>query len=98
MLYDAPRKMLFILEKEYMSKGDPELVKNMITIQSHDYFKLRIGRAIVFALAKKSSKEWTPESVTRATSPESLSMAADDFMSEIGNIRKVMNTKFKQVA
>ena len=40
---------------------------------------LRVGRTVVYALAKQLNKEWDQKAVEIASSPESLSMAADDF-------------------
>ena len=39
---------------------------------------IRIGRAVVFALAKQLNREWTNEDMALVTLPESLSLAADD--------------------
>lgn len=95
MRYEAPQKLEYLLNKEYANKGIPDLIKETIYVYIQDYFKLRIGRTVVYALAKRANRIWTAEEVKTAISTESLSMAADDFMTEITSIRKVLSTKFK---
>jgi hypothetical protein len=51
---------------------------------------LRVGRAVVYASAKQLNREWTAEDMARAQSPESLSLAADDFMDAMQNARRKM--------
>src|SRR3984893_8141128 len=50
----------------------------------------RVGRTVVFALAKQLNKEWTHKDVETASSPASLSMAADDFAYAMPNARRAM--------
>jgi hypothetical protein len=49
---------------------------------------------VVFALAKPLNKEWTHKDVEAASSPESLSMAADDFAYAMPNARRAMGKTF----
>jgi len=53
----------------------------------------RLGRTVVFALAKPLNKEWTKD-VEAASSPESLSMTADDFAYAMPNARRAMGKTF----
>jgi hypothetical protein len=46
---------------------------------------LRVGRTVVYALAKQLNKGWDQKAVEIASSPESLSMAADDFADAMQN-------------
>ena len=39
----------------------------------------RIGKVTCFAISKRLSDDWSMEDLEKATSPESLSMAADDY-------------------
>ena len=51
---------------------------------------LRVGRTVVYALAKQLNKEWDQKAVEIASSPESLSMAADDFADAMQNARRAI--------
>ena len=48
----------------------------------------RVGKATCFALAKRVLDDWSPEDLERATSPESLSMAADDYRQSLAMAKK----------
>lgn len=48
----------------------------------------RVGKATCFALAKKLLDDWSQDDLEKATSPESLSMAADDYRQSIGDGKK----------
>jgi hypothetical protein len=50
----------------------------------------RVGHTVVFALAKPLNKGWTHKDVETASSPENLSMAADDFAYAMPNARRAM--------
>jgi hypothetical protein len=56
----------------------------------------RVGRMVVFALAKQLNKEWTHKDVETASSPESLSMAADDFAYAMPNARRAMGKTIRK--
>lgn len=51
---------------------------------------LRVGRTVVYALAKQLNKEWDQNALQTASSPESLSMAADDFGDAMQNVRRAI--------
>jgi hypothetical protein len=51
---------------------------------------LRVGRTVVYALAKQLNKEWDQKALETASSPESLSMAADNFADAMQNIRRAI--------
>jgi hypothetical protein len=56
---------------------------------------LRVGRTVVFALAKQLNKEWDQKALELASSPESLSMSADDFTDALQNVRRDMGRKLR---
>jgi hypothetical protein len=45
---------------------------------------------VIYALAKQLNREWTTDDVARAQSPESLSLAADDYIDALQNARRRM--------
>ena len=77
-----------LLEAEYSNAPDPELLRRMALELSEHSIMARTGRAVVYALAKKLNWEWTTEDMAKAQSPESLSLAADDFVDGLQNARR----------
>jgi hypothetical protein len=55
----------------------------------------RVGRTLVFAIAKQLNKEWIHKDVETASSPERLSMAADDFAYAMPTMGKTFPAKRK---
>ena len=51
---------------------------------------LRVGRTVVYALAKQLNNEWDQNAREAASSPESLSMAADNFDDAMQNVRRAI--------
>lgn len=94
MQYLAISKMAAQLEAEYASASDPELMRSRALEIAETAIIRRVGRAVVFALAKQLNKEWTNKDVETASSPESLSMAADDFAYAMPNARRALGKTF----
>lgn len=90
MKYPSIHLMCEQLELEYAASPDPEFMRRMALELAERTIIIRIGRAVVYALAKQLNKEWTSEDMARAQSPESLSLAADDFMDAMQNARRRM--------
>jgi len=78
------------LEQEYATAPDPEVMRGMALDLAERTVVVRIGRAVVYALAKQLNREWTSEDVERAQSPECLSLAADDYIDALQNARRRM--------
>jgi hypothetical protein len=90
MTYPAISEMVELLTTEYASAGDPELVRSLAVQHAERTMLIRVGRTVVYALAKQLNREWDLEAVNRASSPESLSMAADDFADSMQNVRRAI--------
>jgi len=88
MLYPAIGEMKAQLENEYASATDIELLRTLAKQQSEKTMITRVGRTVVYALAKQLNKEWDQKAREAASSPESLSMAADDFQDAMQSIRR----------
>lgn len=88
MLYPSIEEMTAILERDYASSLEIDLVRQMARQFGERTMKFRVGRAVVFALAKQLNREWTKEDMAKAYSPESLSLAADDFFDALQNARR----------
>lgn len=90
MKYSAIELMRGQLELEYAASPDPEFMRKMARDFAERTIVSRVGRAVIFALAKQLNREWTADDMQRAHSPESLSLAADDFVDAMQNARRRM--------
>lgn len=90
MSYTAIESLRGQLELEYASAPDPEIMRKLALLLAERTIIILVGRAVVFALAKQLNKEWTADDMARAQSPESLSLAADDYMDALQNARRRM--------
>ena len=90
MKYPAISEMAAQLEAEYAGASDLELMRSLAQQHAQDSMILRVGRTVVYALAKQLNKEWDQKAREAASSPESLSMAADNFADAMQNVRRAM--------
>ncbi|HKS18210.1 MAG TPA: ATP-binding protein [Bradyrhizobium sp.] len=95
MQYPAIGEMRMLLESEYADAPDPEAMRLLAKQHSERTLILRIGRTVVFALAKQLNKEWDQKALEIASSPESLSMAADNFSDSLQNVRRDIGRKLR---
>jgi hypothetical protein len=97
MRYNAVDEMRKQLEIEYAAAPDLESMRRMAIELAERTITIRIGRAVIYALAKKLNQEWKDEDMARAYSPESLSLAADDFVDALQNARRRMGQALRTV-
>jgi hypothetical protein len=90
MQYTAIGDMKAQLETEYAGSSDPDVLRSLALQHAERTIILRVGRAVVYALAKQLNEEWNQKAVEIASSPESLSMAADDFLDAMQNARRAI--------
>jgi len=90
MKYPAISEMRTQLEAEYASANDPEMMRALAQQHAQDSMILRVGRTVVYALAKQLNKEWDQKALETASSPESLSMAADNYGDAMQNVRRAI--------
>jgi hypothetical protein len=95
MLYPAVDEMRRQLELEYASAPDPDWMRQLALNLAERTIIIRVGRAVIYALAKQLNREWTAEDMTRAHSPESLSLAADDYVDALQNVRRRMGRELR---
>jgi hypothetical protein len=90
MQYPAIEAMKTQLESEYAGAGDVDAMRILAQQLSEKTIIFRVGRTVVYALAKQLNKEWNQKALETAWSPESLSMAADDFSDAMQNARRAI--------
>ena len=95
MLYPSIGEMREALELSYATVADLDSMREAALRQAEKSMILRVGRAVVFALAKQLNKEWDTDAVRHALAPESLSLAADDFYDSIQSARRSMGRQFR---
>jgi hypothetical protein len=95
MLYPSIFKMKEQLESEYAAASDIEQLRALALQVAEEAAILRVGRAVVFALAKQANKEWNSEAISKALTPESLSIAADDYVDSLQSARRKIGKTFR---
>ncbi|MBD3738766.1 MAG: hypothetical protein IE938_20215 [Pseudomonas balearica] len=87
-LYPVVERMAQELLNDLAGGDDPEQVRAITLGAARRTLAYRVGKATCFALAKRVLDDWSPEDLERATSPESLSMAADDYRQSLAMAKK----------
>ena len=94
-LYPAAERMAEELAADFDGASDAEEARDIALKASRRTLALRVGKATCFALAKKTVDDWSPEDLDKATSPESLSLAADDFRQSISQAKRWMREQVR---
>lgn len=98
--YDAIDRTVADIEPEFAAQADPEAVRKLVTEAARWAMAFRVGKATVFALAKRANEDWDESDMAAALSKESLSIAADDYLESLSAVRKRVrdDIKLKKVA
>ena len=78
-LYPVVDRMAAELESEFAGTSDPEEIREAALRASRKCMAFRVGKVVCFGLSKRLADDWNVDDLDTATSPESLSMAADDY-------------------
>jgi hypothetical protein len=78
-LYPIVERMSLELQRELEGTGEPEIVRAECLKAARRAAAFRVGKVTCYAISKRLSEDWSTDDLERATSPESLSMAADDY-------------------
>lgn len=95
-LYSAADRMAAELEPMLRNDGEAEVVRAAVTEASQRFMAFRVGKATCYAISKRLSDDWSGDDLDRATSPESLSMAADDYKQSMTAAKKWAKEFIKQ--
>lgn len=87
-LYPVVERMASELELEFAGSSDPEQVRDAVVRASRKSMAFRVGKVVCFALSKRLADDWSMSDLETATSPESLSMAADDYRQSVSIAKK----------
>ena len=87
-LYPVVERMAQDLEKELSGAGEPEAVRAAAVQAARRSMAFRVGKTACYAISKRLAEDWSTDDLDRATSPESLSMAADDYRQSLSDAKK----------
>ncbi len=94
-LYEAVDRTVADLLPEFIGAADEEALRSELVLASQTAMALRVGKATVFALAKRANEDWSDLDLKAALTPESLSIAADDYMGSFNAVRRKVRARLK---
>lgn len=96
-LYEAVDRTIADVEPEYVGQADAEALRNIMVTAARNAMAFRVGKATVFALAKRANQDWTEADMLAALTKESLSIAADNYDESVNQVRRVTRDGIKMV-
>lgn len=87
-LYPIIERMALEIQQELEGAGEPEVVRAECLKAARRATAFRVGKVTCYAISKRLSEDWSSDDLERATSPESLSMAADDYRQGLSDAKK----------
>lgn len=94
-LYEAVDRTIADVEPEFVGEADAEAISTAVADAAKMETAFRVGKATVFALAKRVSEDWSEADMAAALSKESLSIAADDYLESLSRVRKRVRDRVK---
>lgn len=96
-LYSAVDRMAWELQREFPDGADPDQTRALVVKAAQRWTAFRVGKATCYALAKRILDDWTTDDLDTATSPESLSLAADDYRQSLPAAKKWVIERLKMI-
>lgn len=93
--YSAVDRMASELELSFAGQFEPEQLRKLVLRAAQRFTAFRVGKATCYAISKRLAEDWSVDDLDRATSPESLSLAADDYRQSLNAARKWLRTELK---
>ena len=87
-LYTIVDRMAYELERGLAGEAEPEIVRDYSLRASRYFMAYRVGKTTCYAISKRLVDDWTQDDLEKATSPESLTMAADDYTQSIAAAKR----------
>jgi hypothetical protein len=94
-LYEAVDRTVVDLEPEFVRQGDPEALRKLMVTSARNAMAFRVGKATVFALAKRANEDWSEVDMVTALTKESLSIAADNYEESLTPVRRAIRDGIK---
>ena len=87
-LYPAVNRMATELGNLLVGKGEAELVRSIALTASRRTIAFSVGKAVCFAISKRLVEEWSLSDLEKATTPEALSLPADDYRKTLQDAKR----------
>jgi hypothetical protein len=76
------------IEPEFVEQADEEAIRTSVVEAARTAMAYRVGKAVVYALAKRANEDWSEGDLATALAKESLSLAADDYLESLSRVRR----------
>lgn len=86
--YPIIERMAYDLDRDLRYADDPETARRIAKEAATKSMAFRVGKTVCFAIAKRLSDDWNDDALEKATSPESLSMAADAYRADLSEAKR----------
>jgi hypothetical protein len=94
-LYEAVDRTVADVEPEFTGQIEPETLRSLVTKAARHALVFRVGKATVYALAKRANEDWGEAAMSAAFSKESLSIAADNYEESLSFVRRIVRDEIK---
>ncbi len=94
-LYSVSERMASDLNNELIGQSDPEILRGICLKASRRYMAFRVGKAVCYAISKRLADDWSVDDLEMATSPDTLSMAADDYKQDLSSAKRWAKEQIK---
>lgn len=94
-LYSAVDRMTAEIEVHFAGQAEAEALRTIVLRAAQKSMAFRVGKATCYAISKRLVDGWSLEDLDRATSPESLSLAADDYRQSLTTARRWISAELK---
>ncbi len=94
-LYEAVDRTINDVEPEFVDQAEPETIKRITTSEARRAMAFRVGKATVFALAKRANDDWTQVDMQAALTKKSLSIAADNYEESLSLVKRSIRDSIK---
>ena len=94
-LYEAVDRTVADVEPEFAGQTDQETVRRCVVNAARRALALRVGKAAVYALAKRANEDWSEAAMLAALSKESLSIAADNSDDSLSGVKRAVREAIK---
>ena len=96
--YSAVDRMAGELELSFSGQGDAEELRKLVLKAAQRFTAFRVGKATCYAISKRLADDWNIDDLDRATSPESLSLAADDYRQSLNAAKNWVRSRLKELS
>ena len=94
-LYEAVDRTVADIEPEFTGQIEHETLRSLVTKAARHALVFRVGRATVYALAKRANEDWGEAAMSAGFGKESLSIAADNYEESLSFVRRNVKDKIK---